>query len=663
MWGNVAVREGVLVSDSWLWELRDPGFAPEVSIVVCAHGKSDVTMACLQALVQTQHMNVARFEVVLVDDASADDTLARVRPVGGLRLVELTDNVGFLRAANAGLEAARGEHILFLNNDTEPVGRWLDPLVEVLRRNPRALVVGSRLIYPDGMLQEAGGIVFSDASGWNYGRGLDPFDPRVSFPRRVDYVSGASLLVRGDFLRCRGGFDERYAPAYYEDTDLCFAAREAGGEVWYEPASIIVHHEGVSHGTDVSSGLKAYQEVNREKFHDRWEEVLAHQWAPDAAHVSSARQRVDKGRILVIDHEVAAPDRDSGSVRIAAVMKSMLDLGYAVTFMPHNGWRREPYTTQLERMGIEVLGSSTDWWSHVVEMATGISHVWLSRPSVARAFIGHVRASLPDATVIFDTVDLHFLRVQREAETTSDSTRRRHALRQEIEELELIDMADITIVVSDVERDLLLSRTERPVLVVPNVHVDHPEAPGPRDRSGILFVGGFRHTPNVDAMAWFVREILPRIADEEPGVSLTIAGSHPPDEVLALAGDRVTVTGWVDDLVPLYAAARVAVAPLRYGAGVKGKVGEAMSLGVPMVLTSIASEGMHIEHGAQALVADNPEDFAANVVQLLRDDDLWLRFSAAGRQLIHDCFGVDATRVMVEQALSQGARSKEVSWA
>jgi glycosyltransferase involved in cell wall biosynthesis len=178
-----------------------------------------------------------------------------------------------------------------------------------------------------------------------------------------------------------------------------------------------------------------------------------------------------------------------------------------------------------------------------------------------------------------------------------------------------------------------------------------------------LFVGGFRHTPNVDAMAWFVREVLPLIADDEPDVSLTIAGSHPPDEVLALANDRVTVTGWVQDLLPLYAASRVAVAPLRYGAGVKGKVGEAMSLGMPMVLTSIASEGMHIDHGVHALVADNPEDFAANVIQLLRDDDLWLRLSSAGRQLIHDRFGVDATRGMIEQALSQAARSQEVSWA
>jgi GT2 family glycosyltransferase/glycosyltransferase involved in cell wall biosynthesis len=644
-------------------ELRDPGRRPDVSIVVCAHGQVEMTMSCIRALADAQWANLATAEVILVDDASPDDTASRAREVRGLRLVELSDNVGFLRAANAGLEAAKGEHILFLNNDTEPVGRWLDPLIDVLHRNPRALLVGSRLIYPDGTLQEAGGIVFSDASGWNYGRGLDPFDPRVSYPRQVDYVSGASVLVRGDFLRERGGFDDRYAPAYYEDTDLCFAAREAGGEVWYEPASIVIHHEGVSHGTDISSGVKAYQAINKAKFFERWESSLAHQWAPDAAHVSNARQRTDKGRILVIDHEVSTPDQDSGSVRITAVMKSMLDLGYAVTFMPHNGWRREPYTARLERMGIEVLGSSVDWWHHVVEMAPGISHVWLSRPSVARPFIGHVRGSLPDAIVIFDTVDLHFLRVQREAETTSDSARRREALHQEIEELELIDMADVTVVVSEVERDLLRDRTDRPVLVVPNVHVDHPEATGPRNRSGLLFVGGFRHTPNVDAMAWFVREVLPLIADDEPDVSLTIAGSHPPDEVLALANDRVTVTGWVQDLLPLYAASRVAVAPLRYGAGVKGKVGEAMSLGMPMVLTSIASEGMHIDHGVHALVADNPEDFAANVIQLLRDDDLWLRLSSAGRQLIHDRFGVDATRGMIEQALSQAARSQEVSWA
>jgi GT2 family glycosyltransferase len=649
--------------ETWTWEFKDPGPIPDVSVIVCAHGKSDVTMTCLASLVENQHFNTARAEIILVDDASPDDTLERTRDIRGLRLVELTKNVGFLRACNEGLAVARGQHILFLNNDTEQVGRWLDPLLETLDRRPDALVVGSRLVYPDGTLQEAGGIIFSDGSGWNYGRGTDPFDPRVIFERQVDYVSGASLLVRGDFIRGRGGFDERYAPAYYEDTDLCFAAREAGGQVWYQPASIVIHYEGQSNGTDESTGIKAYQPINREKFRQRWAEALVRHSAPDAANVPSARQRSAHGRILVIENEVPTPDRDSGSVRMTAVMQAMLDLGFAVTFLPANGWRRDPYTRRLERMGVEVLGVPDRWWPHIEEMAPGITHVWISRPGVAHAFLARARQSLPHATIVYDTVDLHFLRLEREAATTADGERRREALRQQIQELELIDLSDVAVVVSPHEQDLLRERTTSPVVVVPNVHGDYEHPVSLAGRSGMVFVGGFRHNPNEDAVGWFVSEILPRVTQRVPDAHLTIIGSEPTPGVLALEGEHVTVAGWVPDTLPLYESSRIAIAPLRYGAGVKGKVGEAMSLGVPMVMTPIASEGMHIEHGVHALVSADPHQFAEHVVTLLTDDDLWRRLSRAGQQLVHDRFGVEATRAMVEQALASGDRAKEMTWA
>ena len=648
--------------DSWQWEFRDPGSTPDVSVIVCAHGSSEVTMTCLQSLNESQHVNTTRAEVILVDDASPDDTLQRVRDIRGLQIVELPDNVGFVRACNAGLQVARGQHILFLNNDTEPVGRWLDPLLETLDRRPEALVVGSRLVYPDGTLQEAGGIIFNDGSGWNYGRGLDPFDPRMTFERQVDYVSGASLLARGDFLRQRGGFDERYAPAYYEDTDLCFAAREAGGQIWYQPASIVIHHEGQSNGTDETTGIKAFQPINREKFQQRWADALVRHWPPDASNVPSARQRSAHGRILVIDDGVPTPDRDSGSVRITAVMRAMLDLGYSVTFLPANGLRRDPYTRRLESMGVEVLGVPDQQWAHIAEMSASISHVWISRPGVAQMFLARVRHAIPHATLAYDTVDLHFLRLEREATTTADGQRRREALVQQIQEMELIDLADVAVVVSPHEEGLLRERTKSPVVIVPNVHVDYEHPVTPAGRSGLLFIGGFAHTPNEDAMLWFVSEILPRVTQQVPDAHVTIVGSEPTQAVLALAAQSVTVAGWVPETLPVYEAARIAIAPLRYGAGVKGKVGEAMSLGVPMVMTSIASEGMHIEHGVHALVADDPQDFADHIADLVTNDDLWRTLSHNGEQLIHDRFGVDATRAMVADALAAGDRAREMAW-
>ena len=648
--------------DTWTWELKEPGVVPEVSIVICAHGKSEVTLSCISALNVTQHMNLTRAEVILVDDASQDDTVHRTRDIRGLRLVQIDENVGFLRAANTGLKAATGEHVLFLNNDTEPVGAWLDPLMETLRRRPSALVVGSRLVYPDGRLQEAGGIIFSDGSGWNYGRNGDPFAPPYSFERQVDYVSGASLLVRGDFVRGRGGFDERYVPAYYEDTDLCFAAREAGGEVWYQPSSIVIHFEGQSNGTDEATGVKAFQAINREKFHQRWAHALAEQAVPDAGNVHHARQRSLKPRVLVIENEVPTPDKDSGSVRLTAIMQAMLDLGHSVTFLAVNGWRREPYTRDLERMGVEVLGVPDEWWPSIDQMGESISHVWISRPSVADAFLNRVRGTLPKSTVVYDTVDLHFLRLQREAATTQDGGRRREARQQEMKEVGIIDQADVAVVVSPHEAQLLAGRTSSPIVVVPNVHIDRPTANAPDLRDGMLFVGGFRHNPNEDAVVWFVNEILPLVRAQVPLAHLTIVGSEPTPAVYALQSDHVSVLGWVPDVEPSYEMARIAVAPLRFGAGVKGKVGEAMSLGVPMVMTPIASEGMHIQHGVHALVAEEPKEFAQHVVTLLTDNDMWRRLSTAGQRQIHDHFGIEATRAMVAEALITGARAREHAW-
>lgn len=651
-----------LADECWTWELRDPGSSPDVSIVICAHGHSEVTLACLKALDETQYVNAARAEVIVVDDASPDDTRVQVGNVRGVRVVGLDTNVGFLMAANAGLSVARGRHVLFLNNDTEPVGAWLDPLVDILDRRPAAMVVGSRLVYPDGTLQEAGGIIFDDASGWNYGRNGDPFDPRVTYEREVDYVSGASLLVRGDFLRERGGFDVRFAPAYYEDTDLCFAARAAGGEVWYQPASIVVHHEGKSHGTDEGSGVKAYQVVNKAKFARRWASALVHQWPNDPANVPMARQRTLRGqRILVVDNGIPAPDEDSGSVRLTKAMSVMLEAGFAVTFVALNGWRRQPYARRLERMGVEVLGVLDESWSHIESMRGGISHVWISRPGVASAVLDRMRDALPEAALVYDTVDLHFLRLERQAETTGDATDRIEALLQKRVEIDLIERSDAAIVVSEFEQRVLRPLVDTPVLVVPNIHDDDHAPVDPRGRTGLLFVGGFQHKPNEDAVLWFVEEVLPLVLQRRPEQVLTIVGSNVPPVVRALDGPSVRVVGWVEDLLPLYRSVRVGIAPLRYGAGVKGKVGEALSLGLPMGMTTIAAEGMHLKDGVSAMVADDPDGLADRIVALIDDDALWRSMSASGREVISERFGPRAAQAAILTVLRETSAMQAVA--
>jgi len=239
-----------------------------VSVIVPVFNQWDVTARCLASLFRCDPE--ISIQVVVVDDASNDETPNMLSGLPGVDILRNGSNRGFLRSCNRGSAIAGGRYIFFLNNDTELADGALRSLVDRIEGDDTIGIVGSKLIYPDGRLQEAGGVIWSDASGWNYGRLDSPQKPEYSFFRDVDYVSGAALLLPAELFRSVGGFDERYAPAYYEDADLCFAVRAAGKRVVYEPRSVVTHYEGVSSGTDLTTGIKRFQEINKPKFRSKW---------------------------------------------------------------------------------------------------------------------------------------------------------------------------------------------------------------------------------------------------------------------------------------------------------------------------------------------------------------------------------------------------------
>src|SRR5690606_4021232 len=213
--------------------------APRASIVIPVHGQLAHTLACLQAL--AAHPPATACEVIVVDDCSPDETASVLAAIDGLRLHRRASNGGFIAACNDGAALARGETLVFLNNDTVPQPGWLDALLDRFQAHARAGLVGAQLLYRDGRLQEAGGVVFADGSAWNLGRFESPDDPRFAYVRDADYVSGAAIAIPRDLFEAIGGFDARYAPAYYEDTDLAFKVRASGHRVLYQPASRVVH--------------------------------------------------------------------------------------------------------------------------------------------------------------------------------------------------------------------------------------------------------------------------------------------------------------------------------------------------------------------------------------------------------------------------------------
>ncbi|WP_332309384.1 glycosyltransferase [Pseudomarimonas arenosa] len=622
------------------------------SVVVPVYNQLQHTLTCLRALMACADRDA--FEVIVVDDGSSDATAELLPQIPGLVFHKNPQNLGFIGACNAGAARARGEYVVFLNNDTAVQPGWLEALLATFEQHDRVGLVGAKLVYPDGRLQEAGGIVFSDGSGWNYGRFDDPADPRYNFVREVDYCSGAAIALPRALFEQLQGFDAHYAPAYYEDTDLAMRVRQSGLRVLYQPKSVVVHFEGVTSGTDTSSGTKRYQVINQSKFLERWKEVLKTHAAP-GTDILIARQHRCRKQVLVIDATTPQPDQDSGSVRLTNLFRLLVEDGCAVTFFAENRAWVERYTGQLQQLGVEVLwhpfmAEPVSWFA---EHGKRFDCIVVSRHYVLSNFYELIRRHAPRARLVFDTVDLHYLREQRAADLADRDDLRKTAAETRRKELGLINKVDLTWVVSPVEQALLAK--EAPAAAVDVLSNVHPVFGCRRpfaERKDLMFVGGFQHPPNIDAVTWFSREIFPRVRERLPEVEFHIIGSKAPADLKAV-GDLpgIRFHGFVQDIEPYLDGCRLAVAPLRYGAGVKGKVNMSMSYGQPVVGTSMAMEGMHLRVGEDVLIGDDPAQMAEAIVQAYQDETLWNQLSANGLANVERHFGFAAARAAVHRAL------------
>ena len=627
---------------------------PVVSIIIPTYGQVPFTLRCLASI--ANHRSDIPIEVIVIDDARGGFEADTLDLVQGIRVIHNETNLGFLRTCNKAAGLANGQYLYFLNNDTEVLDGWLEPMLALLREQPNTGAVGAKLLYPDGTLQEAGGIIWRDGTGWNFGRHEDAAKPEYNYVREVDYCSGAALLVAADVFQRLGGFDERYAPAYFEDTDLCFRLRQIGLKTLYQPAAQIIHHEGISHGRDTAVGVKSYQVVNRRSFVNVWANVLAERHYSNGQNVFRAKDRsMGKHIVLVVDHFVPTPDRDAGSRAIMALLHVLLQAGLVVKFWPHNLSYSPGYTEILQGMGIEVFHGPQqkpfdDW---IRETGPEIDTILLSRPDVAEDVIRSVKHH-SCARIVYYGHDLHFWRMRQQAAVLQDEAMRRAADMMEQREYAIWRQADLSLYLSEEEAAIASAlQPAAPIgAIVPYCFDSFAEQRYAPASSEIIFVAGFGHPPNEDAARWFVSEVLPMIRAECPAAHLCIIGSAPTDRVRALAGEGVEIFSDVSDadLASAYRRARVAVVPLRFGAGVKFKVVEALREGLPVVTTPTGAQGLP---GVYQLVQveDDPSRFARAVTLLLNDDAEWERRSRLQIDFARSRFSREAMSATVLAAL------------
>jgi O-antigen biosynthesis protein len=605
---------------------------PKISIIIPVYNQWRYTYNCLKSILENTEEN--NYEIIIGNDCSSDETDRMLIKMKGITVVNNKENLGYINNCNNASRPAKGKYLLFLNNDTYVLKGWLSSLFTLAEKDQQIGVIGSKLIYPNGTLQEAGGIVWNDGSAWNYGRGDSPDKPQYNYVREVDYCSGACLLVRKDLFVKIGGFDSRYQPAYYDDSDMCFAVRSLGYTVMYDPFSVIVHYEGISNNKKTSSGVKKYQELNLPKFIEKWHPILSKSQYRKGKDLFLARDRSkNKRHILFVENNVPTWDRDAGSLTIYSYIKLFVDLGFHVTFIPDNGIALMPYTEDLLKRGVEVLYGEMSFSSWIKQNGQHIDTAWLARPEVSIKYIDRIK-KFSKAIIHYYVHDLHYIREQRRYEIEGNPLILKESKRLRKLEFDIFEKVDFVLTPSKQEAAILSKEItgKRIEVISPYFYEDFPvdRSFHPfEDRKDIVFLGGFGHMPNVDGIKWFVTDIFPEVERQIPDVRLLIVGSNPPESIKDLNSNSIVVTGYVADLSEIFERARIFVSPLRYGAGIKGKIITSMCYGVPVVTTTIGNEGIDLRNDQEAIVEDNPNAFSRKTIELYTNKVIWDKISKA----------------------------------
>lgn len=627
----------------------DKCLEPTISIIIPVYNNWGYTERCLKSIKKdVQAGGFSSFEIIVADDGSKDETKERIKNIPGVVSVVNEKNLGFLRNCNNAAKYAKGKYILLLNNDTEVSEGWLDKFLYVFSNFDNVGIVAGKLIYPDGRVQEAGGVMMQNGWGHPYARFDNPDKYNLNYIRQVSCAIGACFIIDRQLFNKMGGFDEIYAPAHYEEFDLEFSIQAAGYRMMYQPSVEIIHHESVSGGGEFRDKQSL---INHEKFSLKWKDRLNDQPSNVEDPILYKEFSKNKKKILLIEDMVPHHDKHAGGLTIYQYIFLLKKLNFDITFYPDDLRKISPYTEQLQQAGIEVVYGDIDFKSWFSERSSFFEYCWVCRPDVAIKYIEFIRNN-SKSKIIYYTHDLHFVREKRSYELHGNEWNLKESIRLERVEKNIFNAVDIILTPSESEKYIIKSMTNKgKVLTIPPyIYSSSQMMARVRDfesRKNIMFLGGFAHQPNVDAVEWFLNDIFPLIRERLPSVEFNIVGSGANEYFKNIEINGVNLIGYVENLTDVFQDTKVFVAPLRYGAGVKGKIVSSLLYGVPVVTTSVGNEGIELVNGEQIYVADSAEGIADYVVKLYTESDVWNRISTSSMHIIHEKYSLENAEVIL----------------
>lgn len=641
---------------------------PEVSVVLVLHNQAGLSFRGLQAL--SHALDGVPCEVILVDNASTDRTADLLERVDGARVLPQSENLHFLRGANLGARQARGRALLFLNNDAELQPGSVRAAQRLLERQHDVGAVGGKILLLDGTLQEAGSIVWRDGSCAGYGRGQDPTDPAYAFRRDVDYCSGAFLMVRRSLFESLSGFDPLFAPAYYEDADLCMRLRAAGHRVVYEPAVRLVHFEFGSSSSRAQAARLMAQ--HQQLFVKRHAKALADfHWAHADGELRARTRAPGRPRVLVIDDRIPDPREGAGYPRARDIVNALHAAGAVLTHYPlaradHDAARTaDLLPAELEQVTGARRPALGDFLRQRIDQ---FDMVFVSRPHNMRALRQACKAApglLGRARLVYDAEALFSAREALRHQVVGTPAGTPGATSVE-DEIGLAREAGVVLTVNESEARAFREGGCADVRVLGH-RLDVPqdaEVPAFEERCGFLFVGRLEEedSPNADSLRWFFEQVLPRLAARLGSApEVDVVGGCTPSMRARWSGPHTRFHGRVDELRPHYDRARVFIAPTRFAAGIPHKVHAAAANGLPSVVTPLIASQLAWESGEAILSGGDADAFAAACARLHGDAALWAHASASGLAAVaRDCdslhFDAEVLRMLSDSTGMPGAQ-------